>query len=319
MKQIILTAILALCSEWSSIETVTAESSSKSLLRGSNIEAPQDQFLTEQSGVASANNDHQLETSRNLQEQQGGGRQRQVIHVFFEEIEDQSLVDIDANRLLEDFKAAWSEMGWEPRVITLEDAKRHPKYWQFEHDLRQVPLEHPNKPTERSRMLYLRWLAMAAVGGGWMAEVDTIPLRPPIPSDAKLGKFHVYEGPGLPTLMKGSEGEWTRMAELLVQTGIENHSSPHWSDAMGLVSVINSGKCECDLFDIVLEANNVLDGKRVTRDSCDQLKNYIAVHFSTYALLQSQTEDVLHGKDWRHKSRIMKDWADEYRSACSVL
>lgn len=75
---------------------------------------------------------------------------------------------------------------------------------------------------EYNRMCFLRWLAMSHVGGGWFADFDTVPLRPPQKDDEALGhteKFHLYHRFRVPSLVSGSRQEWERMAFLLLNTG----------------------------------------------------------------------------------------------------
>ena len=61
-------------------------------------------------------------------------------------------------------------------TLAIEDAKAHPLYSLYEEKLNLVPLDDPIKPLMRSRIQYLKYLAMASVGGGWLSEYDTMPL-----------------------------------------------------------------------------------------------------------------------------------------------
>ena len=54
---------------------------------------------------------------------------------------------------------------------------------------------------------------MAAMGGGWMIDYDTIPLRSPMDTDNPFDLFHVYQNPDIPSLFPGSAGEWTCIAK----------------------------------------------------------------------------------------------------------
>ena len=124
-----------------------------------------------------------------------------------------------------------------------QDAKRHPDYAQYEHDLRNVPLG--PKP-EFDKMNFLRYLAMAAVGGGLMADVDVFPLWP-LDDERDGGRFQnamssvldtslddatadlpfngkfslLCGGPGseVPCLMSGTASQWSHVANVLLENG----------------------------------------------------------------------------------------------------
>jgi hypothetical protein len=48
-------------------------------------------------------------------------------------------------------------------ILTMEDAKQHPEFDQFQATIQNFTM------TEYDMMCYYRWVAMAAVGGGWMS------------------------------------------------------------------------------------------------------------------------------------------------------
>lgn len=57
---------------------------------------------------------------------------RPVMYTFFEWIPPRNrgtqMSDTADKALIAEWKAAWKAAGWEPRVLTLEDAKQHPQY-----------------------------------------------------------------------------------------------------------------------------------------------------------------------------------------------
>jgi hypothetical protein len=61
------------------------------------------------------------------------------------------------------WEEAWREAGWHTRILTIDDAKQHPQYNFFDGYIQNFTTDHYN------RACYYRWLAMAAVGGGWMS------------------------------------------------------------------------------------------------------------------------------------------------------
>jgi len=65
---------------------------------------------------------------------------RPVMFTFYEESPQKS-----KSRLarLQDWKMAWSDQGWEPHVLTLEDAKRNRNYTNYINQLDSLGLKHP--------------------------------------------------------------------------------------------------------------------------------------------------------------------------------
>jgi len=96
------------------------------------------------------------------------------MHTFFHEVPTGASQDTNL-KTLDLWREAWSEAGWEPKILTLQDAKRHPRFAHYEKKLyEQVRILH--NPVEYNRMCFLRWLAMAAAGGGFMSDYDVLPL-----------------------------------------------------------------------------------------------------------------------------------------------
>ena len=73
------------------------------------------------------------------------------------------------------WREQWSAAGYEPRVLTEADARRHPQY-------EQLRERYAALPTVNSRhyelSCFVRYAAMAAQpDGGWMVDYDVMPLR----------------------------------------------------------------------------------------------------------------------------------------------
>eukprot|EP00439_Symbiodinium_sp_Y106_P025954 s603_g3.t1 len=68
---------------------------------------------------------------------------------------------------------------------------------------------------------YMRYLAMAEAGGGWMSDYDVIPTW--FPPDTDLpndGRFTSYQN-HVPALLSGTQEEWYRMADTLLTLAVE--------------------------------------------------------------------------------------------------
>jgi len=152
---------------------------------------------------------------------------RPVMHTFFFfETIDKSNGEVLAE--LDNWKNAWSEAGWRPVVLTLEDAKRHNDYQHY-HD---TFMKAEYKIDQYNRMRFYRWLAMAVAGGGWMSDLDTFPLFSNPEIDGKIlpnqGKFTCYSR-HIPNLVSGSRSEFERISKILFNS-YSMHLNEFWSD-----------------------------------------------------------------------------------------
>lgn len=95
------------------------------------------------------------------------------------------MTGVEDEQLLDFWKASWSNAGWDPVVLSERDAARHPKYAQV-----QTALEQTLHLDGLGRKLFMRWLAMAAVGGGWMSDYDVFPLVTASTTTSAITKCH---------------------------------------------------------------------------------------------------------------------------------
>jgi len=141
-------------------------------------------------------------------------RVRGVMHTFFQPLQRRPAGQL---QLLQVWEEAWKAAGWETRVLSLADARRHAEFEAFSARVWQVPLE--SNP-QYDYLCYVRYMAMEAAGGGWMSDMDVLPVS--IPRGLGLphaGRFTVYER-FIPSLMSASAAEWRRMRELMVDVGV---------------------------------------------------------------------------------------------------
>lgn len=158
---------------------------------------------------------------------------RPKMHTFFTPVSDSPDV-----ALLEVWKKAWYDAGWQPVVLTLEDAKRHEDYRRFIDAFEAADY----KLKDYDRMCFLRWLAMASSGGGWMSDYDTFPLYSRRAEDGHNlpngGRFTCYSR-HVPNIVSGSQEEWNRVAQLLFFS-YKLHPTVFWSDMLALLEVHDS-------------------------------------------------------------------------------
>lgn len=157
--------------------------------------------------------------------------QRPKMHTFFTPISEDP--DIE---LLSAWKKAWYDAGWNPVVLTLEDAKRHRNYKRFIDAFEQAEY----KTNDFDRLCFLRWLAMGTLEkGGWMSDYDMFPLYSkareegmelPNNGDLTCHSRHV------PNLVSGSNLEWNRMSDLIFLS-YTLHQDEYWSDMLALLEI----------------------------------------------------------------------------------
>lgn len=132
-----------------------------------------------------------------------------VMHTF--QHKKGSSEDIDLVQL---WKEEWTRAGFDTRILTLADAKKHPYFKEMRKIIRPLFGDSINA------MMFYRWLAMASTGGGWLAQSDIFPTNFPIkegfldnlPRNGKLSSWQSN------ALLSGSAKEWTRVSRLLMDT-----------------------------------------------------------------------------------------------------
>lgn len=95
----------------------------------------------------------------------------------------------DSQRALIDVWArSWKKQGWNPVVLNEEDAKKHPRYAEFKKKYWSLPTEYGH---DYEGACFLRYVAVAAAGGGMMTDYDVINYGVP-PSEADPTKMIFY-------------------------------------------------------------------------------------------------------------------------------
>jgi len=270
-------------------------------------------------------------------------RQRPVIHTFFNRIAPSKKGTGMSGKSDEEHVAAWKEQwsnaGWDPVVLNLEDAKKHPRYNEFVKTLENVPLMGGNNGLNKvyNQLCFLRWMAMAAAGGGWMSDYDVIPLRHIeeeeysnhnnafLPNDGFFTVYSVVRGTdqGVPCLMSGSTEEWEKMAFKIVENGATHPEELMWSDMFALMDLRHQN-LQNELFiyeDKVIPGQDVLLGHYWSKEDCTTTKNYRAVHFSHHAVKAGNLIGVEpeHGDDWdklNARSEILQNWHRMWKQVC---
>jgi hypothetical protein len=147
----------------------------------------------------------------------------------------------DERRLPHVWDMVWSNAGWKPQKLMVDQLSSKVEYLELKERLLKTKLV----PIQQRHIM--KYMAMASVGGGWLAHGDTFPLNPfgngkTLPNGGKMSVFDDK----FPCLMSANAEEWLKMATSLVEHA-EKYSEPsHWTEPKALddlkVDVITVGE-----------------------------------------------------------------------------
>jgi hypothetical protein len=125
------------------------------------------------------------------------------------------------NELIDLWKISWSRQGYEPIVLNLEDAKKHPYYETLNSEMRRIFREITNREIEEFGMsCWFRWLAYATQTEEkfYVSDYDAINVNFPItePND----KLHLMDG-DCPFLASGTPKQFENLCKAFVEVSNE--------------------------------------------------------------------------------------------------
>jgi hypothetical protein len=92
------------------------------------------------------------------------------VYAFYEPINEPWIDQNDQKILIDLWKKSWSHYGWNPVIITLDDAKNHSLYKDFYKKIESFPTVCPKI---YDMYCFLRWMSFAKYGG-WMSAVSVM-------------------------------------------------------------------------------------------------------------------------------------------------
>jgi hypothetical protein len=247
-----------------------------------------------------------------------------IMSTFYQRVEDAGgghiLLDTD-EEILGIWKSAWSDAGWETRILTMEDARRHPRFDYYAKKL-EVATPGIHEPVDYNKVCFYRWLAMTTVQGGWLSDYDVIPLPKSYNNTRELpydGDFTVHEWGThpVPSLVSGSKSEWDRMVGNLFQTAVNQAhgvvpsslSSKRTSDMVALWSIMASIEMKQDV------ESQPEDTMLFDESICARLKTMRAVHFSHRSIyIMAKRNDHVAVES---RPKLMTEWMQLWKSKCS--
>jgi len=249
---------------------------------------------------------------------------RPVMHTFFHQVDHLAngekgtgMSDEADQALLQLWKEAWYAAGWTPKVLTVEEAKLHPDYEVYMEQLDKVPLWGAKRAGVNrlyNQMCYIRWLAMAVVGGGWMSDYDVLPLRKfneSIPSELTVYSVSEAGKQATPCLMSGTHRGWDSYAHEILQNGLEHPDVDLWSDMFAI----------SDLWDKrpYAHSNNIIDGSQLltgapwTAEDCSRFNKFDAVHFSHHMVVSGTMRE---GESFEDRPRLARKIWEKFEREC---
>jgi len=251
---------------------------------------------------------------------QCGGETRPVMHTFFHSVSSMPAEE----RVLELWKEEWGNAGFDTVVLTLDDAKKHPDFKAVETLMRPL-----HGKAGYNSLCFYRWFAMAASGGGWMSDHDTLPTNFPIDEGLNLpngGNFITFQS-HVPALMSGTADEWDRVSKLIMDaipriSDLPGEESKTISDMHALYVLNREGNGSITFVPL---GKQVIEGYLYDtpgKVNCDKMSVGRAIHMS-HALTHKAvtaglypievTEEDPVGKETRAEGAkiFMNDWRNQ--------
>ena len=226
-----------------------------------------------------------------------------VIHTFYEYSVNGELTNA---KVIDAWNRTWMARGWETKIVTLADAQRHPRFNELRDKLEKVPLGTKKHLQKYDLMCYLRYIAMAVIGGGWMSDFDTVPLNlPPTTILPNKGRFTCMDL-HVPSLVSGSQAEFERMIELMINTAL-SHTEKHLFSDMHALNALRTNNNT----NYVAQRNVApgFPGFFVPRLKCASLRKMYGVHFSHSSLHKAK-------KKIKNRGDIMLEAIEKWNSQC---
>jgi len=257
---------------------------------------------------------------------------RPLIFTFYEPVS--YLMEESPDDLIEVWKSSWSEAGWEPVVLNMGDAKRHPNY-KFLAKTLDDGLQFADSKDKYNYFCFIRWVAMAASGGGWMADYDTFPLN--LPASFELPNNGSFTGHAsfIPNLLSGSSSEWNRMIGLLFHAFSRHNRKEFYSDLYAAKDLFEqkssfvASEHTAQLHDFY--ADEISDPNTKWRridpydftNKCHISDDYVAIHFSHWTcglmwFCKEESHKDIDGNPINRfrRSEVAKKWLEARRLQC---
>lgn len=259
---------------------------------------------------------------------------KQYVYTFFQGTGPGDNIE---KRIIEVWRHKWTEAGWNPVVLSMDHARRHARFQEFQDKLQHVSMPGSNEPGHdraHGEFGFYRWLAMASMGGGWLCDYDIFPVgfgtgtaqrqSPELPNGGKFSIFSLlgdFEGAPYPGLMSGDAAEWERMAFTILQNALEKSKGDHhWTDFSALVD-LRSTKYVFHWTDEVVPGQDALPPWPFGKDDCKTLVGKRGIHFGRIAMLKGNWRSFFPGADdgrnpVHYIPSVVTNWYETWNKEC---
>lgn len=149
-------------------------------------------------------------------------------------------------RLISLWRDHWSAAAWEPFVLNEWHARQSAFFDEYLAAVQKLPSVNSR---EYETACYLRWMALAAVGGGYMADYDVFPAKRgksrglPEMTGVMLNRLQVFQNRNVcPSFVYAQQSVAENITRLFVADkppGYRDHNGrPHYSDMYALEDMV---------------------------------------------------------------------------------
>jgi len=220
-----------------------------------------------------------------------------IMHTYIEKSE-----QYGNDELLDLWIDAWSEAGWNVKVLSNGDAMKHPKYTKYKSmlDLAQICC--------LPRQTYIRHLAMSTIPeGGFYSEVYVLPLHRlsdisggyelingVLPND---GSITIYDGV-IGSVFSGNKSELDRITSTLF-SNLEKNAALSLQKIQSESPTLFNFRSD-NMYDNIIQSSE---------DVCEKSQNKFIIRFHSNELHQ-------YGFQEQSRAYIVKRWYENYKSSC---
>lgn len=177
-----------------------------------------------------------------------------ICHTYYSEIpslENCKLRGYSQRELIDICSKSWEKNGWEFRVLSEENATSHSFYSQYSEIVQKIPSINPKSYDYHC---YMRWLAMANIGGGLMIDYDVMNrgITPELFENTftNLDQLTIFQD-HIPSVVYGTSIGYHSMCEQFCQIYLSNkciesiNNKLHTSDMIMIRCAKNSLHIKC--------------------------------------------------------------------------
>ena len=135
------------------------------------------------------------------------------MHTFFEVINPAAAEHL---KLVKAWEKSWQDRGWITKVLTKEDAMKHPEFEALSQKLSALNVDAYNQ------RCFWRWMAMVGTStgnGGWMSDYDTFPLGFSAEEGLEIAQRPGFKtfGRHVPNIIHAPSDAWDRVLHALFE------------------------------------------------------------------------------------------------------